>query len=217
MEEEEDVPEIQPGPLLSLPQELLALTASKVQDKAALRLTCHATLLAVNHVCTQLVWCAERRRDAVSLSLAAVLPALCPNIKLLDCSRMGRTSVSLVGCPSTVQTLICHGAGVADLSPLTACTGLQTLRCSGTQVADLGPQASCLGLQTLYCSSNQVADLVPLAACKGLQFLSCGGTQVADLGPLAACTGLQTLSCDHCVSAAQVQQLQAACSKLEVP
>ena len=202
--------------LPSLPRELLALTASKVKDKAALRLTCHATRLAVDRACTQLVsqlpWGGEQGQAAGPL--AAVLPALCPNIKLLDCSRMGKSLFSLVGCPSTVQTLICPGAGalaacmglqtfdcngtsVAGLGPLTTCTGLQTLSCIGTQVADLVPLAACKGLWTLSCIGTQVADLGPLAACTELQFLSCDDTEVADLGPLAACMGLQTLHCGH--------------------
>ena len=172
-----------PGPLLlSLPQELLALTASKVKDKGALRLSCQATRLAVDHACTQLVWCGGFGRGA-PLSLAATL---CPNIRLLDCSTMWRSLVSLVGCPSTLQTLICAGTGVADLGPLAACRGLQTLDCNGTSIADLGPLAACTGLQTLYCGHTQVADLGPLAACTELQNLFCGCTRVSDLGPLAA-------------------------------
>ena len=224
--------------LLSLPPELLALSASKVQEKAALRLTCRATRLAVDVACTQLVWWGERDRGAPAgessttwiqyrldpvlsvgsfttrvlhnqcitvpsdgplsrLSLAAVLPASCPNIKLLDCHNMRRTLlVSLVGCPSTMQTLICPGSGVVDLDPLAACTGLQTLDCGNTLVADLGPLAACTGLKSLRCVGTKVADLGPLAACTGLLTLHCDFTRVSDVGPLAACTGLQGLSCD---------------------
>ena len=55
---------MQPSPLLSLPQELLALTVSKVEDKTALRLTCRDTYLAVDHACMLLVWCGEQGQGA---------------------------------------------------------------------------------------------------------------------------------------------------------
>ena len=192
--EGEDVPELPlllslPPDLLSLPPDLLTLSASKVKEKAALRLTCRATRMAVGAACTQLKWWGDKGAGPVSLT--ALLPASCPNIKLLNCVRMWESLVDRVGCPSTMQTLICHDTGVADLGPLAACTGLWTLNCDVTPVGDLGRLAACTRLQALNCSNTKVANLGPLTAC---QTLECDFTPVSALGPLAACTGLQTLS-----------------------
>ena len=235
------------GPLLlSLPSDLLALVASNLGSKSALRLTCRALRCIVDTYATDLTWCltgelisgsssrssqgetllsqtcciglgasrglggaAPLSQGTTPLSLAAVLPALCQHLRVLDCSEATALS-SLAGCPSTIQTLYCNDTMVADLGtlavagqqaavaglpPLSAYTRLQTLNCSWTPVADLGPLTACSRLQALNCSSTRVSDLRPLAACLRLQVLNCRNTQVAYLGPLATCERLQTLIC----------------------
>ena len=105
-------------PLLSLPPDLLALVVSLVEDKDALRLTCRALRLSVGTCTTTLTWRGISNPSAgAGVSLTAVLPALCSNIRLLDCSRMGKSLVSLAGCPPTTQVLIAVASGCMIWAP----------------------------------------------------------------------------------------------------
>ena len=128
---------------------------------------------------------AHGRVSGMRASLSTLLPAFCPGIKVLDCSGLGTSLVSLLGCPSTTQALTCTCTNIADLGPLAACTRLLTVDCSSTRVTDVGPLAGCPGLQTVNCRPTLVADLGTLAVCT----LICDNTQIADLRPLMFCVG----------------------------
>ena len=115
-------------PLLALLPELRALILSRVRDKGACRLACHALRLAANAATQKLSWAwAQETQDAGTDTLPpASLTAALPSLAVLDLSGLTRLS-SLQACPTRLRELCCARTRVADLSPLAACTALLAL------------------------------------------------------------------------------------------
>ena len=113
------------------------------------------------------------------------------NIKVIDCSELGISSLVGINYFTSLTTLICSGNNLTSLD-LSSNTALTTLRCDSNSISSLNISKNVL-LETLSCSKNSFSS-IDVESNINLKTLICNGNRITSLN-VDANTKLETLLC----------------------